>query len=96
MVKTMLAVRRLADRALDPIIALVVTTFCLVVTIAIAQDSTDPFNGWTVALIVLIGGSLVFRHRAPEVARYLSEHYETDATIGPWRLTRLRRAGGPD
>jgi len=64
----MVAVRRLTDRALDPIIACGVIAFCLVVTIAIAQDSTDPFNGWTVVLIVVIGGCLAFRRRAPEVA----------------------------
>jgi hypothetical protein len=34
--------------------------------------------------------------RAPEVARYLSDHYEADTTIGPWRLARLRRSGGSD
>src|SRR5262245_65496106 len=68
----MLAVRRLADRALDPIIALAVIAFCLAVTIAIAQDSTDPFNGWTVVLIVVIGGSLAFRRRAPEAALAVS------------------------
>jgi hypothetical protein len=34
--------------------------------------------------------------RAPEVARYLADHYEADTTIGPWRLARLRRRGGPD
>jgi signal transduction histidine kinase len=68
----MVAVRRLTDRALDPIIAFAVIAFCLVVTIAIAQDSTDPFNGWTVALIVVIGGCLAFRRRAPEAALAVS------------------------
>jgi signal transduction histidine kinase len=72
MVKDMVAVRRLTDRALDPIIALAVTAFCLVVTIAIAQDSTDPFNAWTVVLILVIGGSLAFRSRAPEAALAVS------------------------
>src|SRR4029079_7043068 len=67
-VNRMVAVRRLTDRALDPIVACGVIAFCLVVTIAIAQDSTDPFNGWTVVLIVVIGGCLAFRRRAPEVA----------------------------
>ena len=68
----MVVVRRLTDRALDPIIAFAVIAFCLVVTTAIAQDSTDPFNGWTVALIVLIGGTLAFRRRAPEAALAVS------------------------
>ena len=77
-------VRKLGERALDPILALAAIAFCLVVTIAIAQDSTDPFNGWTVALIVVIGGSLAFRHRAPEatlavsvagLAIYSAAHY---------------------
>jgi signal transduction histidine kinase len=68
----MVAVRRLVERALDPIIAAAVIAFCLVVTIAIAQDSTDPFNGWTVVLIVLIGGTLAFRRRSPEVALAVS------------------------
>jgi signal transduction histidine kinase len=68
----MIAVRRLAERALDPILALAVIAFCLVVTIAIAQDSTDPFNAWTVVLIVVIGGSLAFRRRAPEAALAVS------------------------
>src|SRR5262245_11480920 len=68
----MLAVRRLADRALDPIIAFAVIAFCLVVTVAIAHDSTDPFNGWTVVLIVGIGGTLAFRRRAPEAALAVS------------------------
>jgi len=68
----MVAVRRLTDRALDPIVACGVIAFCLVVTIAIAQDSTDPFNGWTVVLIVVIGGCLAFRRRAPEVALAVS------------------------
>jgi len=71
-VNTMIAVRRLAERALDPIIALAAIAFCLVVTIAIAQDSTDPFNAWTVVLIVVIGGSLAFRRRAPEAALAVS------------------------
>jgi len=66
------SVRRLADRALDPIIALAVIAFCLAVTIAIAHDSTDPFNGWTVVLIVVIGGTLTFRRRAPEAALAVS------------------------
>ena len=61
----MVAVRRLADRALDPIIAVAFTAFCIAVTVAIAQDSTDPFNGWTVVLLVITGGSLVLRQRAP-------------------------------
>ena len=68
----MIAVRRLVDRALDPIIAVAFTAFCIAVTVAIARDSTDPFNGWTVALLVVTGGSLVLRQRAPEVGLVVS------------------------
>ena len=68
----MIAVRRLADRALDPIIAVALTAFSIAVTAAIAQDSTDPFDGWTVVLILVIGGSLALRERAPEVGLVVS------------------------
>jgi signal transduction histidine kinase len=68
----MVAVRRLADRALDPIIAAAFTAFCVAVTVAIARDSTDPFNGWTVVLLVITGGSLVLRQRAPELGLVVS------------------------
>jgi signal transduction histidine kinase len=81
-------VRKLGERALDPIIAVAAIAFCLVVTIAIAQDSTDPFNGWTVVLIVVIGGSLAFRRRASEAALAVSVAGLTLYSIGHY-------AGGP-
>jgi signal transduction histidine kinase len=53
---------------LDAVIAAVFTTFCLVVSIAIADESGERFDGWTVATIIVIGGALLLRQRAPEVA----------------------------
>jgi hypothetical protein len=32
--------------------------------------------------------------RAPEVLRYLAEHYEWDVTVGPWRLAKRKAPAG--
>ena len=72
----------------DAVVAFVFTTFCLVVSIAIADESGERFDGWTVATIIVIGGALLLRQRAPEVALAIT-------VVGLAVYTFAGFAGGP-
>jgi signal transduction histidine kinase len=72
----------------DVVVAIAFTLFCLFVTIAIASDSTDPFDAGTVALILVIGGSLAWRSRWPEAVLAV-----TVAGLIPYSIAEY--AGGP-
>jgi signal transduction histidine kinase len=73
---------------LDALIAVVFTVFCIVVTHAIAQDSTDRYDAWTVLAIVVIGGVLAARRIAPGIALAVQ-------TIALAAYTWAGFAGGP-
>jgi signal transduction histidine kinase len=73
---------------LDAGIAVVFTTFCLVVTRAIAEDQAERFDGWTIATGVVIGGALAFRRVAPEVVLAVT-------VVGLGVYTMADFAGGP-
>jgi signal transduction histidine kinase len=55
------------QQAFDVLLAVVFTTFCLVVNRAIAQDSSEPYNAWAVATVLVVGATLAFRRTAPEL-----------------------------
>jgi signal transduction histidine kinase len=61
--------RRITARqqAFDVLVAVAFTTFSLVVNEAIARDTTEPYNAWSRAIVVLVGATLAFRRTAPEL-----------------------------
>jgi signal transduction histidine kinase len=73
---------------LDAGIAVVFTTFCLVVTRAIAENDAERYDGWTIVTGLVIGGVLVFRRVAPEVTLAV-----TVAGLVVWTFADF--AGGP-
>jgi signal transduction histidine kinase len=73
---------------LDATIAVVFTTFCLVVTRAIAENNDERYDAWTIVTGVVIGGALVLRRIAPEVTLGV-----TLVGLGAWTLADF--AGGP-
>src|SRR5918994_3948794 len=72
----------------DATIAVVFTTFCLVVTRAVAEDQAERFDGWTIATGVVIGAALVLRRVAPEVVLAVT-------VVGLGVYTVADFAGGP-
>jgi signal transduction histidine kinase len=73
---------------LDAGIAVVFTTFCLVVGRAIAENNDERYDAWTIVTGVVIGGALVLRRAAPEVSLAV-----TVAGLGIWTVADF--AGGP-
>ena len=51
----------------DGVVAAVLTTFCVLIARSIAEADAEPFGGWAVLTIILIGAALVFRRVAPEL-----------------------------
>jgi signal transduction histidine kinase len=72
----------------DGAIAVVFTTFCLVVGRTIASNNDERFDAWTILTGLIIGGVLVFRRVAPEATLAV-----TVAGLGVWTLADF--AGGP-
>jgi signal transduction histidine kinase len=73
---------------LDVGIALVFTSFCLVVTRAIAERNDERYDAWTIVTGLVIGGALVFRRVGPEVTLAV-----TVAGLVVWTFADF--AGGP-
>jgi signal transduction histidine kinase len=73
---------------LDAGIALVFTSFCLVVTRAIAENNDERYDGWTILTGIVIGSALLLRRVAPEVALTV-----TVAGLAVWTFADF--AGGP-
>jgi signal transduction histidine kinase len=72
----------------DAGIAVVFTTFCLVVGRAVAENNDERYDAWTIVTGVVIGGALVLRRVAPEVSLAV-----TVAGLGIWTVADF--AGGP-
>jgi hypothetical protein len=79
---------RARRHGVDVLAAVVFTSFCVAVTHAIARDSTDRYDAWTVAAIVAIGSTLVLRRIAPVTALALQ-------VAGLAAYTWAGFAGGP-
>jgi signal transduction histidine kinase len=73
---------------LDAGIAVVFTTFCLFVTRAVAENNDERYDAWTIVTGIVIGGALVLRRVAPEVALGV-----TLVGLGVWTMADF--AGGP-